>query len=465
MKLYPALDIHFSPEAERAVELRDHLAAGLDDFQPTAIEESASSWRVFFDAPERRERALAWVRSLRDRRLTPEALDVEDEDWARRSQSDLQPVRIGNIVVSPPWAAEQARADAAPDADVIVVVPSTGFGTGHHASTRLCLTLLQETAVRGRSVLDIGTGSGVLAIAAARLGARSVIAVDNDPDALEAARENVALNGVNASVAIHGADFRAIARTRADIILANLTGDLLRRSAADLAECANRPGELVLSGVLAEEQSAVVLAFEAAGARLATARADEEWVGLRFALQDVTVSRQTDCCLLRVPNTADEWIERLQLQEHPEGGWFREAYRSSETLPASALPPRFGVAHPFSTSIHFLLRGDEFSALHRLKADEVWHYYAGSPLTLHLIAPDGTRRCITIGGTPPLFQAVVPARHWFGATVEGGPQSFALVGCTVAPGFIFDDFELGDRAQLLAEFPQHRALIERLTRG
>lgn len=174
--------------------------------------------------------------------------------------------------------------------------------------------------------------------------------------------------------------------------------------------------------------------------------------------------------------TADEWIDRLGLEKHPEGGWFREVYRAPETVPATALPSRFGVAHPFSTSIYFLLRGDEFSALHRLKADEVWHFYAGSTLTLHVIAPDGTLRQTTIGpGDGPesgvrspesigMFQAVVPAGCWFGATVAGDARSFALVGCTVAPGFIFEDFELGDRGQLLKQFPQHRELIERLTR-
>jgi predicted cupin superfamily sugar epimerase len=170
--------------------------------------------------------------------------------------------------------------------------------------------------------------------------------------------------------------------------------------------------------------------------------------------------------------TADDWIERLRLERHPEGGWFRETYRSTETLPAAGLPPRFGAPHPASTAIYFLLRGGEFSALHRLEADEVWHFYDGVPLTLHLIAPGGTTSSIRMGAGE--FQAVVTAGHWFGATLDevdetaaaarGSAGRFALVGCTVAPGFIFDDFELGDRAALLAQFPQHAGLIMRLTR-
>jgi len=161
--------------------------------------------------------------------------------------------------------------------------------------------------------------------------------------------------------------------------------------------------------------------------------------------------------------TADDWIERLRLEKHPEGGWFRETYRSAESLPDVTLPS-FTVTHPLSTAIYFLLRRGEFSALHRLKADEVWHFYTGSPLTLHVIAPDGALSEIALGCTAS-FQTVVPAGHWFGATLEGrSVNAFALVGCTVAPGFAFEDFELAGRADLIARFPQHRALIQRLTR-
>ncbi len=166
--------------------------------------------------------------------------------------------------------------------------------------------------------------------------------------------------------------------------------------------------------------------------------------------------------------TADDWIERLQLERHPEGGWFRETYRSPDVLVPAGLPSRFGGPHAASTAIYFLLRGSEFSAFHRLTSDEMWHFYDGTPLTVHVIAPDGSLSQATLGRTGPTratFQAVVPAGHWFGATLEDQrPDAFALVGCTVAPGFMFEDFELADRAGLIAQYPQHRALIERLTR-
>jgi ribosomal protein L11 methyltransferase len=254
--------------------------AGLDDFHPTAVEEAPKLWRVFFDAQASRDSALAWLHALGDPRIAVESLEVEDEDWARRSQADLQPVRAARFVISPPWSADAAREAARPDDIVVVIVPSTGFGTGHHASTRVCLELLQEVAVRGRTVLDIGTGSGVLAIAAARLGARSVTAIDNDPDAIASAQENIALNGEVADLAC--TDFPAAGVARADIVVANLTGQLLRRVAADVVSHANPGGDVIVSGVLAEEQATVVAAFGSAGATLHTQKAEDEWVGLHF---------------------------------------------------------------------------------------------------------------------------------------------------------------------------------------
>jgi predicted cupin superfamily sugar epimerase len=159
------------------------------------------------------------------------------------------------------------------------------------------------------------------------------------------------------------------------------------------------------------------------------------------------------------------WVERLSLRPHPEGGHYRETYRAAEAVAAHCLPPRFGGARSFSTAIYFLLEAGQFSALHRLKQDEAWHYYAGGPLLVHDLAPDGTCTVHQLGlnfdaGERP--QAVVPAGHVFGATVEA---PFALVGCTVAPGFDFADFEMPGRAELVRLFPKHRALIERLTRA
>lgn len=164
-------------------------------------------------------------------------------------------------------------------------------------------------------------------------------------------------------------------------------------------------------------------------------------------------------------DTADYWIRTLGLVAHSEGGFFRETYRSADLIKAEHLAARFGGPRPAATAIYYLLRGSQHSALHRLRADEVWHHYAGSSLTLHQIDPDGRLIEARVGrpdGRGAAPQVVVPAGHWFGATVDD-PHSYALVGCTVSPGFSPEDFDLGERASLVQEFPQHERLIRRLT--
>lgn len=166
-------------------------------------------------------------------------------------------------------------------------------------------------------------------------------------------------------------------------------------------------------------------------------------------------------------NNVQYWIDKLKLEPHPEGGYFRQTYRSELTIPPDALPPEFRGSRRVSTGIYFLLEGKNFSAFHRLRSDEMWHFYAGSPVLVHQIDRDGGCSQILLGSDPEggrVFQAVVPAGCWFASHVADW-KSFAVVGCTVAPGFDFDDFELGNRADLLQKFPQHEKLIERLTRG
>jgi predicted cupin superfamily sugar epimerase len=161
------------------------------------------------------------------------------------------------------------------------------------------------------------------------------------------------------------------------------------------------------------------------------------------------------------------WIEKLQLEAHPEGGYFRQTYRSEIVIAREALPAGFTGARAVSTAIYFLLEGKNFSAFHRLRSDEVWHFYAGEPLMVHVIDRAGKYSSIRLGrdldaGEVP--QAVVPAGCWFASHMADW-SSFAVVGCTVAPGFDFEDFEMAKREELVARYPQHGVLIERLTRG
>jgi uncharacterized protein len=165
-------------------------------------------------------------------------------------------------------------------------------------------------------------------------------------------------------------------------------------------------------------------------------------------------------------NPANKLIKKLGLTRHPEGGWFKEVYRSNEYILAQNLPVRFEEDHCFSTSIYFLLKGDDFSALHRIKQDETWHLYSGSSMTLHIIDEKGSYNILKLGlnlekGEQP--QQTVKAGCIFGATVDN-KDTYTLAGCTVAPGFEFSDFELLSRQNLIEKYPHHSNIIMRLTR-
>ena len=156
--------------------------------------------------------------------------------------------------------------------------------------------------------------------------------------------------------------------------------------------------------------------------------------------------------------TAEDWIEELGLVPHPEGGYFRESYRAGLVLPAGAAVG-FAGERAASTAIYFLLKAGQVSHFHRLRADELWHFYTGSPLQIHVLQ-GGHYRCLELGPEGP-FQQVVPAGSWFAAEPVLA-EGFVLVGCTVAPGFEFADFEMAVAAQLLPDYPQQAVLIQRL---
>ncbi len=163
---------------------------------------------------------------------------------------------------------------------------------------------------------------------------------------------------------------------------------------------------------------------------------------------------------------AKEYISHLDLTQHPEGGYFRQTYSSSELVSLNALPKRFSGDRPFSTAIFYLLEQGDFSNFHRIQSDECWHFYAGDSLYIHVIHDDGMYRQVKLGNQPKkgdVFQFVVPAGAWFAAEPAPG-TNFALTGCTVAPGFDFSDFEMGNKGILISRFPQHEALLDRLCR-
>ena len=163
--------------------------------------------------------------------------------------------------------------------------------------------------------------------------------------------------------------------------------------------------------------------------------------------------------------TAEYWINKLQLATHIEGGAFREIYRSPVMAPLQALPSTFTAERHFCTSIYFLLQQQQFSAFHKIKSDEVWHFYYGDALIVYEIDQQGKMIEHRLGCDPDnneTFQCVVTAGNWFAARLAPG-GTYALVGCTVSPGFDFADFELAKQNELKAAYPQHAALIKELT--
>jgi len=159
-------------------------------------------------------------------------------------------------------------------------------------------------------------------------------------------------------------------------------------------------------------------------------------------------------------------IQKYNLEPHPEGGWYKQTYKSNEQIAAEALPERFSASRTFSTAIYFLLERGNFSAFHRIKSDECWHFYAGEPLFIYIIEQTGELKIISLGNDHEKgqsFQYVVPANCWFAS--RPAPESeYCFVGCTVSPGFEFDDFELANATELSTIYPQHKPIIIELCR-
>ncbi len=161
-----------------------------------------------------------------------------------------------------------------------------------------------------------------------------------------------------------------------------------------------------------------------------------------------------------------EIVNNLELSPHPEGGFYKEVYRSDGMISQESLGTNFSGSRNYCTSIYFLLTSDNFSAFHRIKQDEIWHHYKGVSLYVHVIDREGRYQKYSVGkhfdkGESP--QLIVPAGSWFASSVKE-QSGYSLVGCTVAPGFDFDDFELANRQELVDQFPEHNEVIKQYTR-
>lgn len=201
---------------------------------------------------------------------------VEDDDWAIAWRKYFKPLRVGRLVIKPSWE------DFSPDPNDVVVEldPGMAFGTGMHESTRLCLLALQDHVRTGCTVLDVGTGSGILAIAAARLGASRVLAIDNDPVAVETASKNVARAGLTAVISVTPADSPPVLEPAADVTVANIIPDVIIPMASALSAATRDDGIVITSGIVIERSSEVIEALERAGLTTIGMRTEGDWAAL-----------------------------------------------------------------------------------------------------------------------------------------------------------------------------------------
>jgi ribosomal protein L11 methyltransferase len=272
---YPAL---------RVTGLDDELAlAAADDYAPVAAQSSDGAFTIFFATRSARDAADGAMQAQFPHACSV-AVDVDDEDWARRSQEGLPSITVGRITIRP------ARGDATADVSAqtagahgpihLSILPSMGFGTGHHASTRLCLTALQRLPLHGRTVLDVGTGSGILALAARALGANRALGLDVDPDAVASAHDNLARHPGLDHVSYMVSDLTCEPLPKGDVVLANLTGALLCRVADLIMGAVADRGSLIVSGVLHTERDLLLQAYSPMN--LTWEAREDEWVGFAF---------------------------------------------------------------------------------------------------------------------------------------------------------------------------------------
>lgn len=297
-RTWPALVL----KASVVDEAEDIVSAVLADFSPVAIHDLAERplppgglwdptyppipdppptplhWNVCFNDADERAMAADAIRAALPG-LAIEAVDLPDEDWAARSQAALTMIHAGRFIIAPPW--DMPAADV--DATVIVIEPSMGFGTGHHATTRMCLRLLSDLDVSDLTVLDLGTGSGVLTMAAALSGARRVIGIDVDADAIQSAETSARMNTLPDTLEFQVSDFRSSPPAPADVVLANLTGGMLTSSGAAIGALVKPGGRMILSGFDHTEVEAVLAAFP--GFNEVQRLTEDNWLAL--VLQEV----------------------------------------------------------------------------------------------------------------------------------------------------------------------------------
>jgi len=287
---WPALDVTLPSVPHSLVYKLDAL---VDDYDVFAIEDGKQHSDVslnpqpqinvrriyFFSFSTRDDAALTIANSLESEGVQTHIVDVPDEQWAERSQRTLSAVRVGNVIVAPPWDKPETTDD---ELLTIEIEPSMGFGTGHHESTRLCLQALQRyrsSVAASTQLLDIGTGSGVLAITASKLGARSIVAIDRDEDALANAVHNIRTNGVTKHITLVKSDLCALKASEADFVTANLAVTVFEHHGKHIAHQMKPSSLLIASGLILEEEERARRCF-ARNFELVDRLDEGEWLAL-----------------------------------------------------------------------------------------------------------------------------------------------------------------------------------------
>lgn len=287
MRRWPALELKL--KKTKSLEI---LPGVLMDFKVTAIEEqrlpgSLSSWRICFHDELSRDRAMQAISNYPAIKILKiSSLTINDNDWAIKSQDHLRAIRIGNVVLAPPWDVPLNPGSikssnlypGTKDPLVVVIQPSMGFGTGHHPTTRLSLWALQQLDLHKQTLIDVGTGSGVLALTAACLGADHVVAIDNDSDAILAAKRNLSLVKTS-KVRLLNIDLKNASFPQKDFLISNLSADLLTQESRKIEALGKQ--KLILSGFTVSEEAAVLSVFSSW--KLQHRIKEDEWVGIVLA--------------------------------------------------------------------------------------------------------------------------------------------------------------------------------------
>ena len=284
MRRWPALELRL-----KKVKSLEILLGILMDFKVTAVEENnltslSTFWRVCFHDELSRDKAMQVISNHPSvETLSMSSVTINDNDWVTRSQDRLRAIRVGNIILAPPWdvpvnPGSMKGSKLYPgnnDPFVIIIQPSTGFGTGHHQTTRLSLWALQQLDLHGQTLIDVGTGSGVLALAAICLGADSVVAIDRDSDAILAAEKNIGLKKTS-KITLWNTELKNAVFSPKDFLVSNLSADLLIQESTKIENLGKQ--KLILSGFTVSEEAAVLSAFSSW--TLQHRIKEDEWVGV-----------------------------------------------------------------------------------------------------------------------------------------------------------------------------------------